>query len=317
MSTYIHPDARCESDSVGRDTRIWAFAHILSGAVIGDNCNICDHTFIENDVIIGDRVTIKNGVQLWNGLRIEDDVFIGPNATFTNDLFPRSRHYLEEIPQTVIRRGASIGANATLLPGLEIGSHAMVGAGAVVTRSVPPNAIVMGNPARISDYVTTIQPASGAPIFAGKRERAQVLRARVAGVSSIRLPEFEDIRGKVAVAETSEALPFEPRRMFVVFEVPSAHVRGEHAHRECEQLLLCVRGSVRVAVDDGRERAEFLLDGPSTALHIAPLVWATQYRFSGDAVLVVLASHPYSESDYIRDYDEWLRLITEREQQDG
>ena len=114
----FHQTALVESDQIGEGTRVWAYAHILPGARIGRDCNICDHTFIENDVIIGDRVTIKCGVQLWDGLRVEDDVFIGPNATFTNDRFPRSQQHLAEYPQTVIRRGASIGANATLAPGI-------------------------------------------------------------------------------------------------------------------------------------------------------------------------------------------------------
>jgi acetyltransferase-like isoleucine patch superfamily enzyme len=148
MSFFKHEQSLVESGVIGDGTRIWAFTHILPGAVIGADCNICDHVFIENDVVVGDRVTIKCGVQLWDGLRIEDDVFIGPNATFTNDDYPRSRKPFE-LKHTIIRNGASIGANATILPGLEIGSNAMVGAGAVVTRSVPPGKLVVGNPATI------------------------------------------------------------------------------------------------------------------------------------------------------------------------
>src|SRR6266705_5941448 len=146
MSFFVHPEALCEAMLVGSGTRIWAFAHILPKAVIGADCNICDTVFVENDVVIGDRVTIKNGVQLWDGLRVENDVFIGPNATFTNDRFPRSKSYPQKFASTVIHQGASIGASATILAGLTIGQNAMVGAGAVVTRSVPPNAIVVGNP---------------------------------------------------------------------------------------------------------------------------------------------------------------------------
>src|SRR6476659_1999613 len=155
MSTsyFVHPQALCESQLIGPDTRIWAFAHVLSGAKIGAECNICDHVFIENDVVVGDRVTIKCGVQLWDGLRVGDDVFIGPNATFTNDRFPRSKVYPDSFAQTRVEDRVSIGANATILPGVTLGRNAMVGAGAVVTRSVPPNAIVVGNPARIVGYV--------------------------------------------------------------------------------------------------------------------------------------------------------------------
>ena len=150
--SFRHETAIVESTSIGEGTRIWAMAHVLPGAVIGEYCNICDHTFIENDVIVGNRVTVKCGVQLWDGTTIEDDVFIGPNATFTNDPFPRSRQYPEHFARTYVRRGASIGANATILPGITIGERAMVGAGAVVTRDVPPLAVVVGNPARIIRY---------------------------------------------------------------------------------------------------------------------------------------------------------------------
>jgi acetyltransferase-like isoleucine patch superfamily enzyme len=145
---FIHDRALVESDSIGPRTRVWAFAHVMPGAVIGADCNVCDHTYVEGDVVIGDRVTIKSGVYLWDGLRIEDDVFIGPQATFTNDPFPRSRQPFEA-PTTTIRKGASIGAGAVILPGVTVGERAMVGAGAVVTRDVPPDAVAVGNPARV------------------------------------------------------------------------------------------------------------------------------------------------------------------------
>ncbi|MBU0484135.1 MAG: N-acetyltransferase [Proteobacteria bacterium] len=146
---FQHPAALVEDGSVvGVNTRVWAFVHILSGARIGEDCNICDHVFIENDVVVGDRVTIKSGVQLWDGVRIEDDVFIGPNATFTNDVFPRSRQPYNLLP-IYVKKGASIGANATILAGVTIGEGAMVGAGAVVTKDVPANVVVAGNPAKI------------------------------------------------------------------------------------------------------------------------------------------------------------------------
>ena len=150
---FQHPKSLVESDNIGLNTRIWAFVHILGGAKIGKLCNICDFTFIENDVVIGDRVTIKCGVQLWDGLVVEDDVFIGPNVTFTNDLFPRSRQYPDDFKKTILRRGCSIGANATILCGIEIGERAMVGAGSVVTKSVSAKAVVFGNPAKIKRYV--------------------------------------------------------------------------------------------------------------------------------------------------------------------
>ncbi|PIV87671.1 MAG: dTDP-6-deoxy-3,4-keto-hexulose isomerase [Hydrogenophilales bacterium CG17_big_fil_post_rev_8_21_14_2_50_63_12] len=144
-----HPLCDVTSNQVGSNTKIWQFSVVLPGAIIGDDCNICAHCFIENDVVVGDRVTVKNGVQLWDGLRIGNDVHIGPNVTFTNDKYPKSRNTNYVCLQTWIEDGASIGGGATILPGLRIGAGAMVGAGAVVTKDVPPGVTVVGNPARI------------------------------------------------------------------------------------------------------------------------------------------------------------------------
>ena len=144
----IHPLADVQTTKIGIDTFVWQFAVILKEAVIGNNCNINCHVFIENDVIIGDNVTIKPGVQIWDGLRIEDNVFIGPNVTFTNDRFPRSKQYPEQFQQTVIKKGASIGANATILGGITIGENSLIGAGSVVTKEIPANEIWVGNPAQ-------------------------------------------------------------------------------------------------------------------------------------------------------------------------
>lgn len=314
MSHFVHPNALCESEHIGEGTRIWAFAHVLPGARIGRDCNLCDGVFVENDVVVGDRVTVKCGVQLWDGVRLHDDVFVGPNATFTNDPFPRSRQRPAAFAQTVVEAGASIGANATLLPGLRIGRGAMVGAGAVVTRSVPPHAIVVGNPARIVGYVGDAKPAEagggdGATIAAGaagEGEKLAVTDTAVRGVRLYRLPQFRDIRGALTAAEFPRDLPFVPRRHFVVHGVPSQETRGEHAHRRCHQFLVCVHGSVRVLADDGRQRQEFVLDAPGLGLYLPPMVWGTQHRYSADAVLLVFASDPYDADDYIRSYDAFL-----------
>lgn len=147
MAVSIHPLADVGTPDIGDGTRIWQFAVVLPGARIGSDCNVCAHTFIEGEVTVGDRVTIKSGVFLWDGLVVEDDVFLGPNATFTNDRFPRSRARVDYPPSTV-KRGASIGAGAVILPGLTIGENAMIGAGAVVTKSVPDGETWVGNPAR-------------------------------------------------------------------------------------------------------------------------------------------------------------------------
>jgi acetyltransferase-like isoleucine patch superfamily enzyme len=153
MEYFKHSNAIVESTSIGKDTRIWAFSHILKGAKLGDNCNVCDHTFIENDVVIGNNVTIKSGVYIWDGVKIEDNVFIGPNVTFTNDLLPRSKKYPEKLQVTIVEKGASIGANSTILAGIIIGKYAMIGAGSVITKDIPNNTLWFGNPAKFHAYV--------------------------------------------------------------------------------------------------------------------------------------------------------------------
>lgn len=144
---FVHRLADCQSRQIGPGTRVWQFSVVLPGARIGSNCNICAHTFIENDVVIGDNVTVKCGVYLWDGLRVEDNAFLGPNATFTNDRHPPSP--VETFQGIVVRSGASIGAGAVILPGVVVGQRAKVGAGAVVTKDVPDDAVVYGDAARI------------------------------------------------------------------------------------------------------------------------------------------------------------------------
>ena len=146
---FIHPLSDVQSTAIGSGTRIWQFVVVLPGAQIGHDCNICSHCLIENDVVVGDRVTVKSGVQLWDGLRVGDDVFIGPNVTFTNDKYPKSQNTSFKLATTWLAAGASIGGGATLLPGVRIGTGATVGAGAVVTKDVPPGATVAGNPAKV------------------------------------------------------------------------------------------------------------------------------------------------------------------------
>lgn len=296
-----------QSTAIGAGTRIWQYVVILPGAQIGQDCNICSHSLIENDVVIGDRVTVKSGVQLWDGLRVADDVFIGPNASFANDRFPRSKQTPAKFLQTVLEVGASIGAGATILPGVTIGSQAMVAAGAVVTRAVPPNAIVVGNPARIVGYVDADrnQAASAGPASA----EVGAQPTHVSGVALHRMPRVLDIRGSLTVGEFDRSIPFAVKRYFMVFDVPSMETRGEHAHRECHQFLICVRGSCAVVADDGKNRQEFLLDRPDVGVHLPPMVWGIQYKYSADAVLLVFASHHYDSADYIRNYAEFRQLV--------
>lgn len=311
---FVHPQAICETEEVGAKSRIWAFSYILKGARIGRDANICSHVFIEGDVVIGDRVTIKSGVQLWDGLRIEDDVFIGPNATFTNDAFPRSKQTPSSFLETKICSGASVGANATIMGGLTVGRNAMVGAGAVVTRSVPPNAIVVGNPSRIQGYVESVKNSPGVTDegYRGGNLENGVQESIVPGVTLTHQALRRDMRGSLVANEFGEDVPFEVKRSFIVFDVPGSEIRGEHAHRACHQYLMCVRGSCSVLAENGKTREEFRLDHPTIGVHIPPMIWSTQFKHSKDAILLVLASHHYDPDDYIRNYQDYLDELAAR-----
>lgn len=310
MQAIVHRLADVQSKSIGENTRIWQFCVVFAGAKIGANCNICAQVLIENNVVVGDNVTIKNGVQLWDGVRIEDNVFIGPNATFTNDLFPRSKIPPDQFSQTTIKSGASIGANATILPGVVVAEGAMIGAGAVVTRSVPPNAIVVGNPARIIGYTNTkVEEFTKIVSATDNRIPPYSDITVVRGVSTHKFPLIPDIRGSLTVGEFEQHIPFLPKRYFMVFDVPSKETRGEHAHRACHQFLICICGSCAVLADDGMSRIEILLDSPDKGVYLPPMIWGVQYKYSADAVLLVFASHHYDAADYIRNYSEFIEEV--------
>jgi dTDP-4-dehydrorhamnose 3,5-epimerase-like enzyme len=180
----------------------------------------------------------------------------------------------------------------------------MVGAGAVVTHDVPARAIVFGNPARIVGYVDTPKRHEAATVPQPDRHTA-VTPTSVGGVTLHRMVMVEDLRGTLSAGEFGAHVPFTPRRYFMVFDVPGKDVRGEHAHRTCHQFLVCARGSVAVVVDNGRASEEVMLDAPDLGLYVPPMIWAVQYRYSSDALLLVFASDPYDPDDYIRDYDEF------------
>lgn len=312
----FHETADVQSKNIGAGTTVWQSSVILPGAKIGADVNICAHCFIENDVVIGDRSTIKSGVYLWDGVRLGDDVFVGPNVTFTNDKFPRSKQHPKAFLETHIEQNASIGGGAVILPGLIIGRGAMVGAGAVVTKSVPPYAIVVGAPARIVGYVENSSGALDQTGFS-KFESSPlpedaVVRIGVGDVSLHRLKMARDIRGDLSVGEFPRDIPFSPKRYFLVFNVPSEKTRGEHAHHQCHQFLICVKGSCAVVADDGKSRREVLLDSPEKGIYLPPMTWGIQYKYSSDAVLLVFASHLYDSEDYIRDYSVFLEVVNKK-----
>lgn len=309
-NVFLHPQALCETTTVGSGTRIWAYAHILPEASIGTDCNICDGVFIENKVKVGNRVTIKSGVQLWDGVAIEDDVFIGPNATFTNDKFPRSRQWKD--PATItVQQGASIGANATILPGIIIGPGAMIGAGAVVTKDVPANAIVVGNPAHVVGW-SNCDTVSIDTLLDSNTTRIPL---PVGNCALHKLKKISDQRGNLTAASVDNELPFTPLRYFLISDVATNAMRGNHAHYACHQFLTCVHGSLQAVIDDGQKKLQVTLDRNDIGLHVVPRIWTTLYQCSPDAVLMVLTSHHYDTTDYIHDYIHFLALTKDPSEQ--
>jgi UDP-2-acetamido-3-amino-2,3-dideoxy-glucuronate N-acetyltransferase len=297
VTVFVHPAGICESSHVGEGTRIWAFAHVLPGARIGRDCNICDGVFVENDVIIGDAATIKSGVQLWDGMRLGDQVFVGPNASFSNDPFPRSKARPASFMQTVVEDRASIGANATILPGVRIGYGAMIGAGAVVLNDVPARAIVVGNPGRVVGYAEANE--LDAPVW----DRMSTNRD---GPRLIQFQSHLDARGRLTAVE-GQSIPFVVKRFYYIDQVMPATVRGAHSHRRCHQILVAIAGQMKTVVDDGQSAYVFALTGPEVGLYLPPMIWSMQFGYSVGAVSLVIASEPYDPNDYITDYAEFRK----------
>ena len=311
MSLEIHSTAICQTTQLGKRTRIGPFAHIQSEVCLGDDCQVSERVFIDNNVLIGNRVTLESGVVIAAGVRIADHVYIGSNATFAT-VPSFSTEPSRDCIITTLEEGCSVGANSTILPGVTIGRNALVQPGAVVARNVPPNAVVTGNPAQIISYRSD-QTSLSQSLSSPGGQSPNLADVRVNGVTLHRLPSFEDIRGNLVAAEIPTLLPFRPLRFFFVHHVPSSEIRGEHAHKQCHQFLICIAGSIHVVVDDGKTRQEIALDRSDVGLYLKPMVWGVQYQYTQDAVLLVFASHPYDPDDYIRDYGEWLGVLRDAE----
>jgi UDP-2-acetamido-3-amino-2,3-dideoxy-glucuronate N-acetyltransferase len=262
-------------------------------------------------VTLEDQVAVHAGAQLLGRVRVERSVTVGAGAVVGGKLLNGGGNKGEADAVTV-GRFVSIGANATVLPGVVVGRGAIVEPGAVVTQSVPANAIVSGNPATIVAYVDADPSPSAQEVVVPSSVGPGTTETRVPGVTLHRLSWARDLRGTLTAAEFA-SLPFAPRRLFTIYDVPSELVRGSHAHRTCSQFLVCVAGELSCLVDNGFAREEIHFENSEIGLHIPPMIWGTQWKYTRDAVLLVLASHPYDAADYIRDYEEFLELLERTE----
>ena len=252
MSPFVDASASFEGDSIGAGSRVLAYARVAPGVAIGRKCTIHDHAVLVGSVVVEDDVAVESGAQLLGCVRVEQGVAVGAGAVIGGGSKSGENADPQSI-ETVVRRFASIGVNATILPGVVIGRRAVVEPGSVVTQSVPANAVVGGNPATIVAYVDAAPTIDPQEVVLPSSFGAEVSQTKVPGVTLHRLTWARDLRGSL-IATEFESLPFTPRRLFSVYGVPSESVRGAHAHRTCSQFLICTAGSVSSLVDDGSDR---------------------------------------------------------------
>lgn len=275
----IHPDAR-----IGNNCDIHASAVVEGTVHIGNDVGIGAGVVVNGPCVVGDRCRVAAGCIIEPGRGSGQGV--------------------------ILESDVQLRAGAIVCGDLTIASGACIQPGAVIQRSVPPHAIVSGNPAQITGYASSLagEDAAKEGRLATPPREPGAATTRVRGVTMHHLPRILDLRGNLSVGEFDRSVPFDPKRYFLVFGVPNAEVRGEHAHRTCKQFLVCVKGSCCVVADDGSQRQEFVLDDPAVGLYLPPLTWGIQYKYSADAVLLVFASEYYDTAEYIRDYGEFRRL---------
>lgn len=273
----IHPTVICLSEDIASDVTIGPYCVVEAGVALEEGVEVASHAAIGANARIGARSKVGAGARIGAGCILDRDV--------------------------------TVGANAIIADEVRLNVSAFVEPGTKVNAPVPPYAIVSGQEGTITGYVDAaldVLPNLGASPHEGSQE------SRVRGVRVYDMREFPDLRGTLLVGEFGKELPFLPKRYFLVYDVLSERTRGEHAHRECHQFLTCIQGACSVLADDGTNRQEFRLDRRSIGLHLPPMIWGVQYKFSRDGVLLVFASAYYDPSDYIRDYNEFARLAEGR-----
>ncbi|MGY0797618.1 WxcM-like domain-containing protein [Lysobacter sp. A286] len=270
-------------------------------ARIGAGCQIAAGAVIGPEVLLGDNVRVGPGALLTGPCCIGNDSTVGAGCILDAGADTTGG-------ELVIETDVQLLAGATIATRVTVARGARIMAGTVVLRSVPPHAVVAGNPAQITGYTLSADRPEAASTATTREREIGAYPTTVRGVTLHRFPRILDLRGNLTVGEFDRSVPFEPKRYFMVFGVPNAEVRGEHAHRTCKQFLICVHGSCSVVADDGVNREEFLLDDAATGLYLPALTWGVQYKYSRDAVLLVFASEYYDSAEYIRDYAEFLAL---------
>ncbi|WP_308640244.1 WxcM-like domain-containing protein [Massilia polaris] len=275
-------------------------AQVHPGASVAASCRLGDYVTVHAGALLGDDCEVLGFTQLWAGVRLERGVHLGPGVALEQPV--------DDAGAIVLGAGCRVGANATIRRGVHVGAGAVVEPGSVVAQSVPPFAIVSGAPARVTGYVEQLSPEAGGKWhnIASFPATPAVVRLGVGDVTLHRHKMVGDPRGDLVYGEFPTDVPFEVRRYFLVFNVPSEKTRGEHAHRRCKQYLICVKGSCALVVDDGNARCEVVLDSPDQGVYLPPMTWGIQYKYSPDAVLLVLTSEYYEAADYIRNYGEFL-----------
>lgn len=283
---------------------------VHNGALLGQNITLGDYVVVYPGARLEDGCAVGGFTQIWSGVHLRTGACLGPGVIL--DIFPP---HTDHEAKTVFGANCTVGAGVIIYPGVSIGDGSVVVPGSVVAQNVPPYAIVSGSPARVTGYVESL-PKQGAPeqwpLQTPFPIGDTITQLGVGKVSLHRFKLIRDPRGDLSVGEFHKDIPFKPKRYFLVFNVPNEKTRGEHAHRRCHQFLICVKGACSVVVDDGLSRCEVRLDSPNIGIHLPPLTWGIQYKYSPDAVLLVFTSDYYDPADYIRSYSEFTALTTVR-----
>lgn len=311
-SPSIHSTALCATDDIGSGTTIGPYVKIDEEVSIGVDCTIGEGVSVSDGAVIGDRVTIGPGSRIAGNTKLGDDSYIHPNVVFEQTRLMEPLLNASRTGNIEIGPSSIIGAQVTILPSVTIGRNAAIAPNSVVTRPIPPFAYAAGNPATVVQYLVSSTQESVSTISSPPNKQYSHQETAVNRVTQYFFKEVQDIRGNLSIIDLDQDFPFPPKRIFFVSGVRNEHLRGEHAHREGEQLLVSVSGSTTVLVDDGRARAEFILDRTGIGLYIGPLVWSTQYNHDKNSTLIALASNAYDPDDYIRNYDEFINIVNSK-----